>query len=155
MGKGEETGAGGSGRNGAPVPIAIPMKSPDPLNESAISSLTLGGEGLVSGLPDTDVRPGFSNGGGAGDSDGEGDGEADFDGRTRRAGSASPSGDSGSDSDRMMLGVRGGFHKHMRQQAKVSTPTEMIPQDRRGKSRRGGGGRRKSPKLLLARKNNV
>ena len=30
----------------------------------------------------------------------------------------------------------------MRQRAEVSTPTEMIPQDRRGKSRRGGGGRR-------------
>ena len=62
--------------------------------------------------------------------------------RVGLAGSASPSGDSGSDSDRMMLGVRGGFHKHMRQRAEVSTPTEMIPQDRRGKSRRGGGGRR-------------
>ena len=99
LGKGEETGAGGSGRNGAPAPIAIPIKSPDSLNESAISSLTLGGEGLVSGLPNTGVRPGFSNEGGAGDSDGEGDGEADFDGRTRRAGSTSPSGDSGSDSD--------------------------------------------------------
>ena len=73
LGKGEETGAGGSGRNGAPAPIAIPIKSPDSLNESAISSLTLGGEGLVSGLPNTGVRPGFSNEGGAGDSDGEGD----------------------------------------------------------------------------------
>ena len=50
--------------------------------------MTLGGEGLVSGLPDAGVRPGFSNGGAGGDSDGEGDGEADFDGRTRRAGSS-------------------------------------------------------------------
>ena len=41
----------------------------------------------------------------------------------------------------MMLGVRGRFHKHMRQRAEVSTPTEMIPQDRRGKSRREGGRR--------------
>ena len=30
----------------------------------------------------------------------------------------------------------------MRQRAEVSTPTETIPQDRRGKSRRGGSGRR-------------
>ena len=33
VGKGEEMGAGGSGRNGAPAPIAIPTKSPDPLND--------------------------------------------------------------------------------------------------------------------------
>ena len=33
LGKGEETGAGGSGRNGAPAPMAIPIKSPDPLND--------------------------------------------------------------------------------------------------------------------------
>ena len=95
--------------------------------------MTLGGEGLVSGLPDAGVRPGFSNGGGAGDSDCEGDGEADFDGR---AGSTSPAGDSGSDSDRMMLGAHGGIHKHMKQRAEVSMPTERIPQDRRGKSKR-------------------
>ena len=31
--KGEEMGADGSGRNGAPAPIAIPTKSPDPSNE--------------------------------------------------------------------------------------------------------------------------
>ena len=65
--------------------------------------MTLGGEGLVSGLPDTGVRPGFNDGGGAGDFDDEGDGEADFVGRTPRAGSASPSGDSGSDSDRVLV----------------------------------------------------
>ena len=132
---------GNGGGNGISAPIAIPMKSPDPLNESCISSLTLGGEGLVSGLPDT----GLSNGGGAapaGDSDGEVDGEAEFDGRTHRAGSASLSGGSNSSSDGMVAGARrgGGFHKHMRQRAEVSTPTEMIPQQR-VKSRRGGSGR--------------
>ena len=56
----------------------------------------------------------------------------------------------------MMLGVRGRFHKHMRQRAEVSTPTGMILQDRRGKSKRGGGtkGRNegKSPKLLARKK---
>ncbi|KAF8800493.1 hypothetical protein BYT27DRAFT_7227437 [Phlegmacium glaucopus] len=144
-------GAGGVGGNGASAPIPIPMKSPDPLNESAISSLTLGGEGLASGLPDTGGTGagfglGFSNGGGAagatGDSDGEGDGEADFDGRTHRAGSASLSEGSNSGSDRMVLGARsggGGLHRHTRQRAEVSTPTEMIAQER-GKPRRGGGG---------------
>ena len=134
--EGVNGGGSGGGGNGISAPIAIPMKSPDPLNESCISSLTLGGEGLVSGLPDY----GPSNGGGAapaaGDSDGEGDGEAEFDGRTHRAGSASISGGSNSSSDGMAPGARGGFHKHMRQRAEVSTPTEM-----RGKSRRGGSGR--------------
>ena len=137
---------GGSRRdeNGATAPIAIPMKSPDPLNESAISSLTLGGEGLVSGLPDTGF--GFSNGAAAAvnDSDGEGDGEADFDGRTHRAGSASLSGGSNNGSDRMVLDARGdggGFHKHMRQRAEVSTPTIMVPPERnKARSRRSGGG---------------
>ena len=148
LGRGEEisSGGGGGGGNGVSAPIAIPMKSPDPLNESCISSLTLGGEGLVSALPDI----GLSNGGGggaafaAGDSDGEGEGEVEFDGRTHRAGSASLSGGSNSSSDGMVPGARGGvgggFHKHMRQRAEVSTPTEMIPQQR-GKSRRGGSGR--------------
>lgn len=126
------------GGNGVSAPIVIPMKSPDPLNESCISSLTLGGEGLVSGVPGT----GPSNAApAAGDSDGEGDGEAEFDGRTRRAGSASISGGSNSSSDGMVPGARGGggFHRHMRQRAEVSTPTEMIPQQR-VKSRRGSGG---------------
>ena len=135
----EEVNSGDSGGgNGISAPIAIPMKSPDPLNESCISSLTLGGEGLVGGLPGT----GPGNGGGtapaAGDSDGE---EAEFDGRTHRAGSASTSGGSNSSSDRMVPGARGGgFHKHMRQRVEVSTPTEMIPQQR-VRSRRGGSGR--------------
>ena len=85
----EEVDSGGGG-NGASAPIEIPTKSPHPLNESCISSLTLGGEGLASGLPDT----GGNNGGSppalaAGDSDGEGDGEADFDRKTHRGGSAS------------------------------------------------------------------
>ena len=145
--RGEGVSSGGSGgRNGVSAPIAIPMKSPDPLNESCISSLTLGGEGLVSALPDI----GPSNGGGAafaaaGDSDGEGEGEVEFDGRTHRAGSASVSGGSNSSSDGMVPGALGGggggFHKHMRQRAEVSTPTEMIPQQQRGKSRREGSGR--------------
>ena len=145
--EGVDSGGSGGG-NGVSAPIAIPMKSPDPLNESCISSLTLGGEGLASGLPN---NAGPSNGGGpapaAGDSDGEGDGEAEFDGRTHRAGSASISGGSNSSSDRMMPGARGGgggddggFHRHTRQRAEVSTPTEMIPQQR-VKSRRGGSGR--------------
>ena len=139
--EGVDSGGSGGG-NGVSAPIAIPMKSPDPLNESCISSLTLGGEGLASGLPNT---TGPSNGGGpapaAGDSDGEGDGEVEFDGRTHRAGSASISGGSNSSSDRMQ-GARGdgGFHRDTRQRAEVSTPTEMIPQQR-VKSRRGGSGR--------------
>ena len=142
----EGVNSGDAGGGNGSAPIAIPMKSPDPLNESCISSLTLGGEGLASGLPDT----GPSNGGGAapaaGDSDGEG--EAEFDGRTHRAGSASMSGSSNSGSDRMAPGARGGggFHKHMRQRAEVSTPTEMIPQQRvksrRGSGRGSGGGAR-------------
>lgn len=61
------------------------------MNESCISSLTLGGEELASGLPDT---VGINYGGtppalAPGDSDGEGDGEADFDRKTHRGGSAS------------------------------------------------------------------
>ena len=141
-GEGVNSGGGGGsggGGNGVSAPIAIPKKSPDPLNESCISSLTLGGEGLPSALPDT----GFTGGAPppAADSDGEGDGEAEFDGRTHRAGSASMSGDSNSSSDGMLPGGRG-FHKHIRQRAEVSTPTEMIPQQK-AKSRRGesGGGR--------------
>ena len=143
-------GSGGGVGNGVSAPIAIPMKSPDPLNESCISSLTLGGEGLVNGLPDTggpsNVGAGGGGGGGAalaaGDSDGEGDGEAEFDGRTHRAGSASISGGSSSGSGGMIVpGARGdGFHKHMKQRAEVCTPTEMIPQ-KRNKSRKGGSGR--------------
>ena len=140
--EGVDSGGSGGGGNGVSAPIAIPMKSPDPLNESCISSLTLGGEGLVSGLPDTGPSMGGGAAPAAGDSDGEVDGEAEFDGRTHRAGSASISGGSNSSSDRMVPGARrgGGFHKHMRQRAEVSTPTEMIPQER-VKSRRGGSGR--------------
>ena len=140
--EGVDSGGSGGG-NGVSAPIAIPMKSPDPLNESCISSLTLGGEGLASGLPDT----GPSNGDGAappaaGDSDGEGDGEAEFDGRTHRAGSASVSGGSNSSSDGMEPGGAGGggFRKHTKQRAEVCTPTEMIPHQR-VKSGRGGSGR--------------
>lgn len=151
--EGGEDSRSGVGGNGPSAPISIPMKkSPDPLNESAISSLTLGGEGLASGLPDAagtglGLGLGFSNGGvtavagatgGGGDSDGDGDGEADFDGRTHRAGSASLSRGSNSGSDRMVLGGGGGrLRKHARQRAEVSTPTEMIAQGR-DKPRRGG-----------------
>ena len=143
---GREGVDGGGGGNGASAPIEIPMKSPDPLNESCISSLTLGGEGLASGPPDTGLGLNNDNGAAlAGDSDGEGDGEADFDGKTHRAGSGSLSRGSNSGSDRIVSNARvggggGGFHKHMRHRAEISTRTEVIPTER-VKSRRGGGGR--------------
>ena len=103
----EGVDSGNGGGNGPSAPIEIPMKSADPLNESCISSLTLGGEGLASGLADTGLGL-INNGSGvapalalaaaaaaAGDSDGEGDGEADFDGKTHRAGSSSMGSHSG------------------------------------------------------------
>ncbi|KAF8149049.1 hypothetical protein B0H34DRAFT_734649 [Crassisporium funariophilum] len=82
--------------------IAIPIKSPEPLNDSAISSLTLAG-----GL-------------GGDDSDGE------FDGKTHRAGrSRSASGD---ENDREHATT--GLHMHMRARAEVGTPTKTLARER-------------------------
>ncbi|KAF8193322.1 hypothetical protein BJ912DRAFT_960669 [Pholiota molesta] len=75
--------------------IPIQQKSPEPLHDSAISSLTLAG-----GL-------------GGDDSDGE------FDGKTHRAG-RSRGGSSEGRGD-----ARGGLHMHMRERAMGRTPTEM------------------------------
>ena len=90
------------------IPIQMPVKSPEPLHDSAISSLTLAG-----GL-------------GGDDSDGE------FDGRTHRAGSRSRS-RSGSGSSRRSVereGLSTGLHLHMRQRAEVGTPTRASNRER-------------------------
>ena len=98
------------------VPIPIPMKSPEPLNDSAISSLTLAG-----GL-------------GGDESDG------DADGRTHRAGkSRNGSGDEreaeGLANGHATVGMAGSgtaglLHMHMRQRAEVSTPTKTLKAER-------------------------
>ncbi|KDR78551.1 hypothetical protein GALMADRAFT_117961 [Galerina marginata CBS 339.88] len=81
--------------------IPIPTKSPEPLHDSAISSLTLAG-----GL-------------GGDDSDGE------FDGRTHRAGRSR----GGSSGERE--GLNTGLHQHMRERAHVvGTPTRLLHRER-------------------------
>lgn len=88
-------GAGARPTPAAPIPIPIPSKSPEPLHDSAISSLTLAG------------------GMGGDDSDGE------FDGRTHRAG-RSHAGSSAGRGD-----ARGGLHMHMRDRAQGGTPPRV------------------------------
>ncbi|KAF8963101.1 hypothetical protein BDZ97DRAFT_1821755 [Flammula alnicola] len=80
--------------------IPIPQKSPEPLHDSAISSLTLAG-----GL-------------GGDDSDGE------FDGRTHRAGRSRSGSSDGRD------GMRSGLHMHMRERAQVSSPPKTSNTER-------------------------
>lgn len=96
------------------IPIQMPAKSPEPLHDSAISSLTLAG-----GL-------------GGDDSDGE------FDGRTHRAGSQSRSRSRGGSSRHSVEreGLSTGLHLHMRQRAEVGTPTKSSNREReRGRTR--------------------
>ena len=102
------------GVGSASMPIQMPVKSPEPLHDSAISSLTLAG-----GL-------------GGDDSDGE------FDGRTHRAGSRSRSRSGGGSSRRSVEreGLGTGLHLHMRQRAEVGTPTKASNKEsERGRTR--------------------
>ena len=108
----DTSSSGGQGRNGGTVPIPIPVRSPEPLNDSAISSLTLAGA-----LGEDD------------DSDG---------GRTHRAGSRSR----GGSLDRGRLGWSSGngngneFHRHMRERAEFTTRTPTkTPEKEREKER--------------------
>ncbi|KAF9477727.1 hypothetical protein BDN70DRAFT_880830 [Pholiota conissans] len=96
--------------------ILIPQKSPEPLHDSAISSLTLAG-----GL--------------AGD---ESDGE--FDGRTHRAGR------SGGGSSDGRGEARGGLHMHMRERARAGTPTRDMEEEREHKEGEKGKERKTSGK---------
>jgi hypothetical protein len=98
------------GVGSASMPIQMPVKSPEPLHDSAISSLTLAGRLCGD------------------DSDGE------FDGRTHRAGNRSRSRSGGGSSRRSVEreGLGTGLHLHMRQRAEVGTPTKASIGSARG-----------------------